>query len=245
MKNTYHVIVSLALLIIGSAEAKLPRLTRNEIAHKVDCRDEICVGMVKRHLIRDLKGCQIDPESVANTPQLAGAAGINEVRVHGRSAFLGFVPAPYRYHMTLTPSGGVLIQANVYFTNHAKLDADTMNSMQEKLDLAAAKWTQYNPYGFPLQFKFVLTTKRSEADVKAKLLVGKYTRGPYFSFWTTEWSSDIISHEMGHVMGLDDEYSNTPFPGLTRCDRESIMCIWDRPFPYHYYLITRRMLCTL
>ncbi|MEK6626566.1 MAG: hypothetical protein AABY86_16485 [Bdellovibrionota bacterium] len=245
MKTSLLIISVLVLTLFSSVEARLPRLSRTEVADRVDCQDSICTRIVKRHLIRDLKGCQIDPRLVQATPQLVTDAGLDEVSVHGRSAFLGIFPAPYRYRMSVTANKGVVIQANVYFTNHNELSEQTLNEMQDKLNEAAAKWTKHNPYLFPLTFKFLITSRRADADVKTKLLIDRYTRGPYFSLWTTHWGASTISHEMGHVMGLDDEYSNTPFPSLTYCDRSSIMCTNRQPFPYHYYLIVRRMLCSL
>ncbi|MBI2518830.1 MAG: hypothetical protein HYV97_00355 [Bdellovibrio sp.] len=245
MKKTLLVCLLIVLTFSSSVEARLSRLSRTEISQKVGCQDSICPRIVKRHLIRDLKGCQIDPKYVGTTPQLAHDAGLNEVSVHGRNAFLGLFPAPYGYRMSVTPDNGILIQANVYFTNHEELSEQTLIEMQDKLNEAAAKWTRYNPYPFSVTFQFPITKLRSDGDVKTKLLIDRYTRGPYFSLWTTHWGASTISHEMGHVMGLDDEYSNTPFPKLTYCDRRSIMCTNQRPYPYHYYLIMRRMLCSL
>ena len=245
MKKSILATLLLILPLISSVEARLSRLTRAEIAASVDCKDAICTRIVKRHLIRDLKGCQIDPALVKTTPELASSARLDNVSVDGRSAFLGIFPAPYSYRISLSPDKGLIIRANVYFTNHEDLSDQTLFEMQDKLNEAAAKWTQYNPYSFPVTFKFLITKKRSEADVKTKLLIDRYTRGPYFSLWTTHWGASTISHKMGHVMGLDDEYSNTPFYKLTYCDRSSIMCTSQRPYPYRYYLIVRRMLCSI
>lgn len=248
MKNK---ILPLALgLFCLTLEARPNRLSIQEIAEKVGCQDqfrpEVCQRIVKRHLVRDLMGCQVDPDLVKDAPQMIRTELNQPLKVRGRNAFLGMFPLPYRYTgrlLSAEGAGEIEIRASVYFTNDSKLSPGDFEKMQKKLDQAAEKWTQYNPYPFKVRFKFEITHKRRNASVKAKLLLGKQTRGPYFSFWTDQWSSSTIAHEMGHVMGLDDEYSNTPFRSLNYCDGDSIMCTNARPKPYHYYLIIRRLLC--
>lgn len=64
---------------------------------------------------------------------------------------------------------------------------------------------------------------------------------------------DAVAHELGHMMGLDDEYNqlrNTTHmgnPGVDRdeCNALSIMCsdTYGDPQSYHYYVLQRRRLC--
>jgi len=245
----FSLITMLGLSSSSGSMARLPRLSAREISQRVSCqttpKPATCQRIVRRHLIRDLKGCQIDPDRVEELPQLMQHHNLDSVRVHGRSAFLGFVPAPYSYTGKISKDGTVIIKANVYFTNHKRVDQATKDSMQVKLDQAADKWSRNNPYNFPVRFVFKLTEKRKDSDVRARLKQNGYTRGPYFSTWTTSWGANTIAHEMGHVMGLDDEYSNTPFRSMTYCDRSSIMCTSGTPYTYHYYLILKRLLCKI
>ncbi len=246
----YKSFFSLILLLLGQTiDARLPRQSMNEISQKVGCTGAnqlVCERIVKRHLIRDIKNCQIDPAHLQQAPELLIKSKKINGRVLGSNSYLGFFPGIYSYEWNVLPNGGINITANVHFINHKSHNQETLKSMQDKLNQAALRWSAFNPYPYPVSFTFNLSKPKVRKDVRATL-IEKNTRGPYFLFWTTLWGDKTISHEMGHVMGLDDEYSNTPFPELTYCDRSSIMCASSSgtPFPFHYYLIMRRLLCKI
>jgi len=242
------------LTIIGSmsAEARLARLNKTEVAKALGLSEGTKpFQMVKRHLIRDLKACQVDPRYVDQMPQVLEENAVEEVKVQGRVAFLSIAPALYRYRISSfekinfggKKETGIKISAQIYFENYDKLNELDLALLQDRLDQAAEKWQMFSPYKYPVKFHFTLAKEKSNEVISPHLLVGKYTRGPYFLWWSSIWGYHTISHEMGHVMGLDDEYSNTPFRKMTKCDRNSIMCTSGDPFPYHYYVIFRRGLC--
>jgi hypothetical protein len=245
--------ISLCLITFSVATASdkprhLPRLSLDEVTSKIPCTLDQCPRLIKRHLIRDIKGCQLDPADVARAPELMREAGLMNKKVRGANLYLSFVPGSYSYDATLDDDGGITINSKVYFNNPKKISPEDRASMREKLTMAALKWQSSNPYNFPLRFNFDVTDSRKEGDVSARL-TDDDTRGPYFHEWTTAWGHHTVAHEMGHVMGLDDEYSNTfgaIREALTYCSRTSMMCgSIGAAQPYHYYMIVRRLLCRL
>ena len=78
-------------------------------------------------------------------------------------------------------------------------------------------------------------------------------RTPYFAAFRSGWSLPVLAHEVGHVLGLLDEYETfsgivsvypkTPFPGaeISRMGlsmREATLLL-----PLHHYLVLRRWFC--
>lgn len=78
-------------------------------------------------------------------------------------------------------------------------------------------------------------------------------RTPYFTAFRSGWSLPIVAHEVGHVLGLLDEYEafsglapfypKTPFPGAEQSRMGLSMREGTRVLPLHHYLIVRRYLC--
>jgi hypothetical protein len=78
-------------------------------------------------------------------------------------------------------------------------------------------------------------------------------RTPYFSAMRSGWSIPVVAHEVGHVMGLLDEYEafsglvgfypKTPFPGADKSRMGLSMREHTKILPLHHYLILRRYFC--
>lgn len=78
-------------------------------------------------------------------------------------------------------------------------------------------------------------------------------RTPYFASFRSGWSLPIVAHEVGHVLGLLDEYEafsglsslypKTPFPGAEVSRMGLSMREDTRVLPLHHYLILRRYFC--
>ncbi len=79
-------------------------------------------------------------------------------------------------------------------------------------------------------------------------------RTPYFSAFRSGWSLPIVAHEVGHVLGLLDEYEalsglsslypKTPFAGAEVSRMGLSMREGTRVLPLHHYLILRRYFCS-
>lgn len=111
-------------------------------------------------------------------------------------------------------------------------------------------------FGLPIDydFEFVLSEEASPlaADLRVPLSP-TCGRTPYFSAFRSGWSLPIVAHEVGHVLGLLDEYEalsglsslypKTPFAGAEVSRMGLSMREDTRVLPLHHYLIVRRYLC--
>lgn len=78
-------------------------------------------------------------------------------------------------------------------------------------------------------------------------------RTPYFSAFRSGWSLPIVAHEVGHVLGLLDEYEalsglssaypKKPFAGAEISRMGLSMREETRVLPLHHYLVLRRAYC--
>lgn len=111
-------------------------------------------------------------------------------------------------------------------------------------------------FGIPVtyDFHFELTENTSPQFVDMQLpLATNCARLPYFTGFHSAWSPPIVAHEIGHVMGLLDEYQpfsglislypKTPYKGCETSRMGLSMKTDTRFYPIHHYLILRRFLC--
>ncbi|AKT40022.1 uncharacterized protein CMC5_041750 [Chondromyces crocatus] len=114
-------------------------------------------------------------------------------------------------------------------------------------------------FGLPItyDFEFVLASEararglRVDLDVPLSATCG---RTPYFSAMRSGWSLPVVAHEVGHVMGLLDEYESlsgivafypkTPFAGAEISRMGLSMREHTRVLPLHHYLVLRRYFCS-
>ncbi len=250
MKN---LLLLLSVLLFSSTlQAKLEQVSRVELYRQIfdkdstsQCKGHLPCKMLRRHLIRDNTKCQMNPLDVEVVDQHINSSVNDPTKTKSSMRFLGIYPGAYAYHSFNNQAGEVVIKARIHIKNSAQFTSDEIKNFRSKLHIAAKLWDQNNPYQFKAVFDFDLADLKREAAVSVRLLRGK-TRGPYFSKWSTAWSVNTLAHEFGHVMGLDDEYANSPFGGSTaKCDKASLMCSSSqgKPRPYHYYLIFRRPIC--
>jgi hypothetical protein len=105
-------------------------------------------------------------------------------------------------------------------------------------------------------FDFVIATEARDRGLRIDMevpLAPTCGRTPYFSAMRTGWSLPVLAHEIGHVMGLLDEYETfsgivsvypkTPFPGAEISRMGLSMVEHTRVLPLHHYLIVRRFFC--
>ena len=111
-------------------------------------------------------------------------------------------------------------------------------------------------FGLPIDYDFDFVLAPGGAPMGADLAVPLSPtcgRTPYFSAFRSGWSLPIVAHEVGHVLGLLDEYEafsglsslypKKPFAGAEVSRMGLSMREGTRVLPLHHYLIVRRFFC--
>lgn len=259
MKQTIGSRILLVAISIGFGMANVAGAAESysirSILQGLECANRKECEMVRRHIRRDNKACRVHPRHVAQLDRRFRDRGTRVIE--GSISYIGFYPGRYHYRAFRNSRGQIVIDARVHVHSmpssmpraEKKFELELLN---EKLREAAAYYTRNNPYRARVKFQFSLTRNKREATVSIAL-VNQRTRGPYFKEWSTLWPQHTINHEIGHLLGLDDEYNNVAtFFGSSnphaQCNIDSIMCAHfserrNSLQKYHYYMIFRRLLC--
>ncbi len=207
-----------------------------------DCPEGRPCQLLTRQLWRDSLYCNRGPQSVL---------GLHDIDPHtkkeirGTIAYAGFITNAYRYTLSREQDMvTVEVRIHLYRGWNPKMAQQLTRAESQKmsylLQLAARKWTLWAPEG--VQFRFLLTSRPGDAHFSVRA-IDSDTRGPYHFQWSLAWDDRTIAHEVGHMMGLDDEYEMLNSE-KTNCPKSFMMCnSWGRPQPYYYYLILRRAAC--
>lgn len=211
---------------------------------------------------------------------------IKKQRIHaveGKRIFYSVFPKKYRYdviedaktnqlivnvRMHFYPSKTYLKRMEKFHSlNHEdkkyypQVD-ELMLKVQENVAQAENYWQSHAPAG--VSFRFEMMDDEKDAHYSIKLVT--HFGALYDKFITAPAYADILAHEIGHMMGLDDEYSpitsnvvpvNSLIEAVSarhanrhmdftaykdmRCNLESIMCLKDTVYPYHLDHILGRM----
>jgi hypothetical protein len=113
-------------------------------------------------------------------------------------------------------------------------------------------------FGLSVRYDFDFVP-RAEAEARGRRadltlpLAPTCGRTPYFWSLRSGWSVPIVAHEVGHLLGLLDEYEalsgifpfypKTPFPGAHTSRMGLSMKESTILYPLHHYLVVRRYLC--
>ncbi|HEU5074202.1 MAG TPA: hypothetical protein VFU02_08515 [Polyangiaceae bacterium] len=109
----------------------------------------------------------------------------------------------------------------------------------------------------PVSYDFTFTVPEARAVPASSALVvplaTSCARTPYFQAVRSGWSVPILVHEMGHLLGLLDEYAalsgivdfypKAPFVGAERSRMGLSMRDSTVLLPLHHYLVLRRFFC--
>jgi hypothetical protein len=137
----------------------------------------------------------------------------------------------------------------------------TRRAMRALLD----RWSREAPaywdrdaaaFGLPVRYRFRFEDAEEVAPGRADLRVPLSLtcgRTPYFASFRSGWSLPIVAHEVGHVLGLLDEYETfsgitrlypkKPFPGAEVSRMGLSMREETKVLPLHHYLVLRRYFC--
>lgn len=228
----------------------------------LDARGDFACLSLRDSMSRDsMAACAPSPEEVWRRPLPARR------RVIGDLAYVGIDPREYTYD--LVPAKGddiarTMVEVRIHFRGELGGDASAVMAMQNKLTSAAALWSAHSPGG-RMTFRFLAVSSLDNPHFDIDLVPGE-PRTPFDLTWGAEWSAHLIAHEVGHMMGLDDEYEQLrktwghaigreaawrADPAIRlewlRCDLGSLMCDSKGeaavPLPHHYYVIARRRFC--
>lgn len=216
----------------------------------------------EQNLARDLNKHRIDWKSLFP---------IKEDKIHkikGERRYYGLVKKKYHYDIIQdAKSNQMTVHVKIHFYPSKKLKKKLLKKIPDfyieseealfttvyrNMLWAQNRWNNQSPKG--VRFKFEMVSKASDAHYSLKLttMVG----GLYDKFIFAPAPEETLSHEIGHMMGLDDEYaissnaisksSIREFIRPTeikhrdyflyqdlRCNLESIMCLRDTVYPYH------------
>ena len=141
----------------------------------------------------------------------------------------------------------------------------TVPATRRAMRALLARWSREAPaywdrdaaaFGIPVRYRFAFVDADDVPPHRADLRVPLSTtcgRTPYFASFRSGWSLPIVAHEVGHVLGLLDEYETwsgitplypkTPFPGAEVSRMGLSMKEETRVLPLHHYLVLRRWFC--
>lgn len=172
-------------------------------------------------------------------------------RIEGKLKYLGLIPKAYRYDLILE-NGTATVEVKIHVSNQESYTEDQLAILDQSIISAQDIWNnQSSALAQDFKFSFKRVTTKDEAHFSIRL-ISKYSRGPYDTKWSLKWPGATVAHELGHMMGLDDEYDNLATTLLTlpaywisgldpkerdkrerfsietirqmRCDLKSIMC---------------------
>lgn len=157
----------------------------------------------------------------------------------GKITYVEFFPKKYNYDVIYSPnSTDITLKVKVHFKNASGQD---LENFKKKFILAEQIWNSNQvPMDFKYQFQFQVVNSSKEAHFS--VLVLDDTRGPYDTSWNRNWKEKTIAHELGHMLGLGDEYETITSESF--CLPHSLMCESNRATPmyHHYYFILRRLM---
>lgn len=261
MTGAYAQTLSKKELVKLSIERRFPDgETFDKFAKMDDVIEEWNKVFDQQHLERDKNQHRIDWKKLFPITK----SKIHEIS--GKRVFYNLAVKKYKYRIiedALTNSLIVNVKMHFYpsktylkraakgmkgYDNEIKLMKDVRNNVAETERI----WNHQAPKGVKFKFDMVDSAQEADYSLKLKSIFGAL----YDKFIIAPAYASILSHEVGHMMGLDDEYSfvtsnmlpvNSAIEMVSgherhndytaykdmRCNLESIMCLREKVYTYH------------
>ncbi len=157
-------------------------------------------------------------------------------KITGNIKYVLIFPKTYKYDVAFE-NGEYVFKVRVHLK---KPTANDVVYFTELMKQAEKEWNDYRiGMDFSYRFQFDIETNVKNAHYSVNIL--NSTRGPYDTNWGRDWDGPTVAHEVGHMMGLGDEYET--LSSTMDCVPESKMCDQDGYLmKHHYYFILRRLL---
>lgn len=155
----------------------------------------------------------------------------------GKITYVGVFQKAYKYDVVQARNGEFIFRVKVHLKNPK---AGDIVHFRAKTQEAQDIWNAARvPTNFSYRFEFAIVEKKEQAHFSVN--VKDTTRGPYDTNWGRSWSGRTIAHELGHMLGLGDEYKT--LSGESDCYEGSLMCQSSRGqlMFHHFYFILRRL----
>ena len=177
---------------------------------------------------------QFPPLRDVQTNKLKIFSGARKIK--GTMKYVKAFPMIYNYDV-IHQGAEYIHEVRIYFIGATPADKILFENL---ISQAEQIWNAAKIYR---DFKYSFRFKRTDDPWSAHyhVTIQNSTRGPYNITWGRNWNGISVAHEMGHMMGIADEYETITSESF--CLPQSLMCSsWQgQLMKHHYYFILRRL----